>query len=156
MSRSLTWWQAKRSRHYSRRMCNPQFYVSDRSPIIVENGHHLRDETEQCAEQALNVKSDAWMTLLLPYTHFIRIDSMRVFGSTTLVTRVSLTDMRNINNPASCCCPTKAICFIRDTLLFVRAPSDVSSFFLQRFPMKIENCHIRHQRSPQGHQRPPR
>ena len=29
-----------------------------------------------------------------------RATSMRLFGSTTRVTRVSLTDMRNINNPA--------------------------------------------------------
>ena len=29
-------------------------------------------------------------------------------------------------------------------------------FCLQRLPMKLENCHIRHQRPPQGHQRPPR
>ena len=31
---------------------------------------------------------------------------------------------------ASCYCPTRAACFIRDTLVFVRAPSDVSSFVL--------------------------
>ena len=47
----------------------------------------------------------------------------RVFGSTTRVTRVSFTDMRNINNPAlqpntSCCFPTRATCFIKDTLVF--------------------------------------
>ena len=28
------------------------------------------------------------------------VNSLRLFGSTTRVTRVSLTDMRNINNPA--------------------------------------------------------
>ena len=63
------------------------------------------------------------------------IPTQRLFGSTTGVTRVSLTDMRNINNPALqagrfVLFPTRATCFIRDTLVFVRAPSDVSSFVL--------------------------
>ena len=31
---------------------------------------------------------------------------------------------------ASCCCPTKATMFIRDTLVFARAPSDVRRFVL--------------------------
>ena len=43
--------------------------------------------------------------------------------------------MRNINNPALqaerfVLCPTRATCFNRDTLVYVRAPSDVSSFVL--------------------------
>ena len=39
---------------------------------------------------------------IIPKTFFSEIDahSMRLFGSTTRVTWVSLTDMRNINNPA--------------------------------------------------------
>ena len=57
------------------------------------------------------------------------------FHCTTLVTRVSLTDMRNINNPALqaerlVLVSDKCNLFIRDTLLFVRAPSDVSSLLL--------------------------
>ena len=48
---------------------------------------------------------------------------VRVFGSKNRVTLVSLTHMRKPN--ASCCCPTRATCFIRDTLVFVRAPSDL-------------------------------
>ena len=48
---------------------------------------------------------------------------VRVFGSKNRVTLVSLTHMRTPN--ASCCCPTRATCVIGDTLVFVRAPSDL-------------------------------
>ena len=63
------------------------------------------------------------------------IDFWRVFGSTTRVTRVSLTDMRNINNPALqaerlVLLSDKSNLFYQGTLLFVRATSDVSSFLL--------------------------
>ena len=48
---------------------------------------------------------------------------------------MSLTDMRNINNPALqaerfVLLSDKSNRFIRDTLVFLRAPSDVSSFAL--------------------------
>ena len=51
------------------------------------------------------------------------------------VTRVSLTDMWPSTTllwkpNASCCCPTRATWLIRDTLVFVRTPSNVSSFVL--------------------------
>ena len=80
------------------------------------------------------------------------INSMRLFGSTTRVTRVSLTDMRNtMQQPCLASrtlrvirvyCPTRANCFIRDTLVFVRAPSDVSSFVLKA--ISNENRELSH------------
>ena len=39
-------------------------------------------------------------------------------------------------------CPTRATCFIRDTLVFVRAPSDVSSFVLKA--ISNENRELSH------------
>ena len=61
--------------------------------------------------------------------------TVKLFGRTTRVTRVSLTDMRNINSPALqaerfVLLSDKSNRFIRDTLVFVRAPSDVSNFVL--------------------------
>ena len=59
----------------------------------------------------------------------------RVFGSKTRVKRVSLTDMRNINNPALqaerlVLLSDKSNLFYQGILLFVRAPSDVRYFLL--------------------------
>ena len=80
----------------------------------------------------------------------------------TLVTRVSLTDMRNINNPAL---QAETLCVVVRQEQPVLSGTHWSSLAhrqmsvvlcLRRFPMKIENCHIRHQRPPQGLQRPPR
>ena len=73
--------------------------------------------------------------------------TMRLFGSTTRVTRVSLTDMRNINNPALqaerfVLLSDKTTCFIRDTLVFVRAPSDVNSSVLMA--ISNENRELSH------------
>ena len=63
------------------------------------------------------------------------IPSRRLFGSTTRVTRVSLTDMRNINNPALqaerfVLLSDKSNLFYQGHTGLVRAPSDVSSFVL--------------------------
>ena len=40
------------------------------------------------------------LVLTRPIAMLVLIHTVRLFGSTTRVTRVSLTDMRNINNPA--------------------------------------------------------
>ena len=134
--------------------CMDSFMISQNAPRFSQPVSPARYRFQHAERRRLAEKlfsqQDTYQSLVLmfafsanrPATGFLYnrqsgpLICLRVFGSTTLVTWVSLTDMRNINNPApckpnaSCCCPTKATCFIRDTLLFVRAPSDVSSFLL--------------------------
>ena len=91
------------------------------------------------------------------YPNQINITTLRLFGSTTRVTRVSLTDMRNFNNSAlqaerfvlSGYRPTRATCFIRDTLVFVRVPSDVSNVSFVLTAISNENRELSHT-TPEG------
>ena len=102
-----------------------------------------------------------WLTLAFGFQG----ECWRLFGSTTRVTRVSLTDMRNTNNPALQAERFVLFVFIVRQEQPVLSGTHWSSFAhrqmsvvlcLRRFPMKIENCHIRHQRPLKVHQRPPR
>ena len=82
---------------------------------------------------------------------------LSLFGSRTLVTRVRLTGMRNINNPALQAerlvfWPTWATWSIKDTLVFVRAPSDISDIVLKA--ISNENRELLHT-TPEPATRPP-
>ena len=54
---------------------------------------------------------------------------MGLFGSKTPVTRVSLTDMRNINNPALL---AKGLALLSDKSNLVQSQSQVKDFLLQQ------------------------
>ena len=92
----------------------------------------------------------------------LSIETVRVFGSTTLCNTGELDRHAQHQQPCLASRTPRVVVRQKQPVLsgthcssFVHRQMSVV-FCSQRFPMKIENYHIRHQRTPQGHQRPPR